>query len=96
METCNGIITSLHAFKRMLERDISDTDVEDVILFGEVIKEYPDDKPYPSKLILKIVTEIPIHVVVAKDEIGACIVVTVYIPDTDIWEADFKTKKEKI
>ncbi len=46
MEVCNGIITSLHAFRRMLERNISDEDVENVIISGEVIKEYPDDKPY--------------------------------------------------
>ena len=45
MANCNGILTSLHAFKRMLERSISDTDVEDVIAKGETIKEYPEDKP---------------------------------------------------
>lgn len=72
METMhNEIITSLHAFKRMLQRNISDTDVENVILFGEVIKEYPDDKPYPSKLIFKMINKTPIHIVTAKNDVGA-------------------------
>jgi hypothetical protein len=79
----------------MLERNISDTDVEEVIAKGELIKEYPDDKPYPSKLIFKMIDNIPVHVVMSQDEIGTCIVITVYIPDIDIWEADFKTKREK-
>lgn len=93
VETCHGIITSLHAFKRMLERGISDTDVEEVVLNGEVIKEYLDDKPYASKLFFKMIGKTPVHVVMAKNETGACIVITVYIPEVDIWEADFKTKK---
>ena len=95
MEVCNGIITSLHAFRRMLERNISDEDVENVIISGEVIKEYPDDKPYASKLIFKMVNKTPVHVVMAKSENNECIIITVYVPETDIWENDFKTKKAK-
>ncbi len=85
----------MHAFRRMLERNIPDTDVEEVITKGKVIKEYPEDKPYTSKLIFKMVNKIPIHVVMAKNEKGECIIITVYIPESDIWENDFKTKKEK-
>lgn len=29
----------------------------------------------------------------AKNELGECVVVTVYIPDKDIWKSDFKIKK---
>ena len=79
----------------MLERGISDTDVEAVITGGETIKEYPEDKPYPSILLFKMIGIVPVHVVMSKNEMGACIVITVYVPDTDIWEADFKTKKDK-
>lgn len=95
MASCNGIITSLHALKRMLERSISDTDIEKVIANGEIIKEYADDKPYPSCLIFKMIGTIPVHVVMAKNELGECIVITVYVPDNDIWYEDFKTKKVK-
>jgi hypothetical protein len=36
----------------MFERNISDEVVEKVIKNGKIIKEYLDDKPYPSFLIL--------------------------------------------
>ena len=33
-----------HALQRMIRRDISDTEVIEAILAGEIIEEYPDDK----------------------------------------------------
>ena len=63
---------------------------------GEVLKDYPDDKPYPSKLILGFVNDMPVHLVLAKDENGVCIIITVYIPDSDIWNTDFRTKKQDV
>lgn len=38
----------------------------------------------------------PLHIIVAFDE-GAklCVVVTVYIPDPELWENDFKTRRKK-
>jgi hypothetical protein len=35
-------------FKEMFEKNISLEDVIDAVHTGEVIKEYTDDKPYPS------------------------------------------------
>lgn len=82
-----------HSFRRMFEREISPEDVLTVVKQGEIIKEYPDDKPYPSFLILKFVNNKPIHIVVAKNEPDEfCFVVTVYEPDPGIWSKDFKTK----
>ncbi len=79
----------------MVSRNISDVDVRTVIQNGEVIKEYPDDKPYPSKLLFAMVGYRPIHLVIGKiQETGECIVITVYIAGEDIWEPDFKTKKK--
>ena len=40
-----------HALQRMIRRDISDTEVIEAILAGEIIEEYPDDKYSPSCLI---------------------------------------------
>jgi Domain of unknown function (DUF4258) len=42
---------TLHAIRRRTERKISTRDIEDVILNGEIIEEYHDDKPFPSCLI---------------------------------------------
>lgn len=90
---CKRVMFGEHSFRRMFEREISPDDVLEVVYKGEIIKDYPDDKPYPSFLILKFVTGKPIHVLVAKNtENGFCFVVTVYEPDPSLWSNDFKTK----
>ena len=90
---CSAIIFSRHVFHQMIERNISDEEVKEVVKQGEVIKEYPEDKPYKSWLLFKFVKQRPIHVVISKDENGRCIVITAYEPNPAIWQKDFKTKK---
>ena len=91
---CSGFQYSTHAVKRMLEKDITTREVEQTILYGEVIQEYKDDKPFPSRLILNFINNRPIHIVAAQNkETKECIVVTCYEPDVIIWTSDFKTKK---
>ena len=46
------LVFSVHAIRRMAERDIAVSDVRMVLESGEVIESYPDDQPYPSKLAL--------------------------------------------
>lgn len=69
-------------------------DMRQVLAGGETIREYPDDVPYPSRLVLGWIGGRPIHVVaasnVANDE---TVVITVYEPDPAIWEVDFKRKR---
>ena len=78
----------------MFERDISVEDVKHVISVGKAIKEYSDDKPYPSKLLLGFVRGIPIHVVTAENELAKeIIVITVYSPENELWDASFERKK---
>ena len=79
----------------MISRNITEEDVKVAIGDGEVIKEYPDDRPYPSVLLFIMIGNRPIHVVVGRmEETEACIIITVYIAGEDIWEPDFKTKKK--
>jgi hypothetical protein len=78
----------------MISRNITDEDVKKVVDTGEIIREYPQDKPYPSKLLFKMILDRPIHVVVGRIEgTLACIIITVYVAGDDIWQSDFKTKK---
>jgi hypothetical protein len=77
----------------MFRRDISMEEVKFILNTGEVIREYIDDKPYPSFLILGNIDRRPLHLLVAKDtDTGTCILVTVYEPDKNVWSPDFKTK----
>ena len=84
-----------HAIQRMFERNIDEDDIFSVITRGEVIENYPDDMPYPSHLIFGNIGGKPLHVVVAFDgKAKTCYVVTVYHPDPELWEADFKKRRK--
>ncbi len=41
-----------HAIRRMFERRISVEDVNAALVNGKIIEDYPDDAPYPSRLLL--------------------------------------------
>lgn len=83
-----------HALERMAERNISRADVEWVVEAGEIIREYADDMPYPSRLMLGWRDERALHVVAADDdEANETYIITVYEPDPDVWNDDFRSKK---
>lgn len=86
----------LHAVQRMFERGVSADDVRQVIQTGKIIEDYPEDKPFPSRLILGFVERKPLHVVLAVDRgENRAIVITVYAPDPDLWEPGFERRKQK-
>jgi len=89
-----NIIFRVHAVQRMFERDISEEDVHHVISDGEIIENYPDDTPYPSRLLLGWCEDRPIHVVTAHNaEDNSIIVVTVYEPNPDQWDTNLSRRK---
>lgn len=84
-----------HARIRLIERGIVIDDVVSCISSGEIIKQYEDDTPFPSCLILGISTHnAPIHIVVSTDN-EYIHLITAYYPDCMKWEKDFKTRKGK-
>ena len=86
-------IYRIHAVERMFQRNISEKDVEKAVLYGEVIEEYPDDKPYPSYLTLHFDQEGALHVVYAKED-QTCIIITAYRPDPSKWVSDFRQRRK--
>ena len=92
---CKQIKFSSHAIRRMFEREINKNYVVATIREGEVVEEYPDDKPYPTYLLLSMKGQIPLHVVVGFDrEDRTCYVITVYRPNPDIWMPDFRKRRK--
>ena len=88
------LVFRVHAIQRMFRRRISEEDIRQVLATGEVVEEYPDDTPYPSRLVLGWCGTRPIHVVVADNvEARETIVVTVYEPDLAQWEPGFRRRK---
>jgi len=83
-----------HALERMMKRGISREIVKQVLLEGEMIEDYPDDKPFPTALFLGLFEGKPFHVVIALDSLsGYCFVITVYRPDLNHFEPDYKTRR---
>jgi len=91
---CKKVIFTGHAIRRMFERSLSVPQVRKVIAEGEVIVNYPDDKPHPSFLLLGNIENHPYHIVVAKQIVTQnCLVVIVYEPDPALWYDDFKKRR---
>ena len=59
-----------HATMQMFKRGIQVEDVEHVVKTGKIIKEYPEDKPYPSFLLFAIVNKRPLHIAASIDTEG--------------------------
>lgn len=85
---------TLHILKRLMLRSISQDDVVQTILSGEIIEQYPEDYPYPSCLILGSTSAgEKIHVVCGRGKEDLWMI-TAYTPDPDEWEDDLKTRKK--
>jgi hypothetical protein len=90
------IVWHKHTLERMLERNISRSHVMDVLIFGEVIEEYPDDRPFASALIFGMPTGQPLHVVTSFDPLSStCHIITVYRPDSEHFNPDNRTRRSK-
>lgn len=88
------IALTKHAKQRLDEREIRIADIVNCIKTGEIIKQYEDDKPLPSCLILGISTKNRyIHIVVSHDD-NFIYLITAYYPTSEHWQNDFKTRKE--
>lgn len=83
-----------HALERLLERGISRAEVMRTIPHGDAIERYPERRPFPSYLILHV-DPLPLHVVAASDSASVtCHIVTVYRPDLQRFEPDFRTRRK--
>ena len=84
-----------HAVQQMSrpERMISPAEVRGVVGTEEVIEDYPEDPRGHSCLLLGHGTDNrPLHVVCApKAEYLA--IITAYLPNSDQWEDDWRTRK---
>jgi hypothetical protein len=79
----------------MFERKIGEEEVNHILFNGKIIEEYLEDKPYPSKLLLGFVNGRPIHVVAAENKNEEqIIVITVYEPNTIIWDDTFERRRK--
>jgi len=96
MSLSEKIFYSNHAVKQMFQRQITVHEVEYILENGESIQKYPEDQPYPSELLLAFYEQRPLHVVCSYNkEEKITIIITVYEPTNEVWEDDFKTRKNR-
>ena len=88
------VLFRVHAVQRMFERSISAKKVSQTLQSGETIEDYSGEMPEPSRLILGFQGKRPFHVVTSENpETNEITIITVYIPDPDKWDKDFKSRR---
>ena len=91
------LVFRVHAIRRMFERGISSEEVRHVLDTGTTIESYPEDSPYPSRLVLGFIGQRALHVVAADDdaEERQTIVITAYEPDPESWDETFRRRSKQ-
>ena len=84
-----------HTLIRLAERNISQDAILEVILKGEVIENYPEDQPFSSCLIFKMIENKPFHAVVSLDDQNQkAYIITAYEPTLDKFESNFRIRRK--
>ena len=85
---------SQHAFRRAVERNVSDDEIRQAGEQAVLIEDYPDDKYTPSALLLGF-TQIgrPLHLQVSYAETPFVKIITLYQPDESEWTDDFTKRR---
>lgn len=84
---------SRHAFRRAVERNISEQEIREAGAQAEIIEDYPEDKYSPSALLLGFTTAgRPLHFQVSFAETDLTKIITIYEPDLSEW-LDYRTRR---
>jgi hypothetical protein len=97
--TVNQIKITDHADEEAFEDRLTLDRIIQSVQRGEIIEDYPKDKPYPSCLVFgNDKNENPIHSVWAYNETnGWAVLITVYRPDPKKWILwKIRRKKDEI
>lgn len=85
---------SHHAFRRTVERNISESDIRIVGSRAALIEDYPDDKYSPSCLLLGwTAAGRPLHLQVSRAQTAAVRIITLYEPDPDEWDVSYSQRR---
>ncbi len=77
---------SRHAFRRAIERNISEAEIRQAARRARMIEDYANDKYTPSCLLLGFTDEgRPLHLQVSRADADLVRIITLYEPDPDEW-----------
>ena len=84
-----------HILKRIFQRGIGIADVENALINGEIIEQYPTDYPFPSCLVLgQTKAGKTLHIVCGSNGRELWLI-TAYFPNPFEWTDDFKHRRNK-
>ena len=84
---------SRHAFRRVVERNISEQEIREAGVHAELIENYPEDKYSPSGLLLGFTAAgRPLHFQVSCAETDLTKIITIYEPNPSEW-LDYRTRR---
>mgnify|MGYP001564256802 CR=1 FL=1 len=90
------VLWSYHVNMRFRERPITREMVLQAASRLELVEAYPEDKYFPSYLLLAEARGIRFHVLIAADVSSDNVrVITTYIPESNEWESNLKTRKQR-
>lgn len=103
MKTIDEICTQLadgkfsfshHAFRRAVERNISDKEICQAGMAAQLIEAYPADKYSPSCLLLGFTKRgRALHLQVSQAEAEIVKIITVYEPDKTQWDETYTIRR---
>jgi hypothetical protein len=83
-----------HAFKRAIERNISEQEIREIGENAEIIEDYPEDKYSPSSLLSGFTRkERTLHIQVSRMESEITRIITLYEPNANEW-IDYRTRRK--
>ena len=81
------------AFRRVVERNISEQEIRETGVYAELIENYPEDTYSPSGLLLGFTAAgRPVHLQVSFAETDLTKIITIYEPDPSEW-LDYRTRR---
>ena len=84
---------SRHAFRRAVERNISEQEIREAGAKAEIIEDYPDDKYSPSGLYFGATAALrPLHFQVSYMESDLTKIITIYEPNPNEW-VDYRKRR---
>ncbi len=82
-----------HAAIRIIQRNISQAEIQEAGSEARIIENYPDDKYYPSCLLLGFTNQMrPLHIQVSRMDSEKVRIITIYEPDKAVW-LDFSERR---
>lgn len=85
---------SEHAHRERQEEQITVSEIEQTLLEGDIIEQYPNDPRGKSCLVAGKVSKQPLHVVCGMRD-DKLLIVTVYRPKLPTWK-DYKTRAKEL